>query len=113
MQSLTRPNGSVTTYQYDIVNRLTQMTTTVSGSTITQYAYTYNAQDLRDTESFIEPLPRAGYNNELDNYTCNNVNELTTINNPGQKNLVYDASGNLVQVTLWVYRLHIRAWAAL
>jgi len=73
------------------------MTTTVSGNTLTQYTYTYNAQDLRDTENFIEPLPRAGYNNELDNYTCNNVNELTTINNPGQKNLVYDASGNLVQ----------------
>jgi RHS repeat-associated protein len=97
VQSLTRPNGSVTTYQYDIVNRLTQMTTTLSGNTLTQYTYTYNAQDLRDTENFIEPLPRAGYNNELDNYTCNNVNELTTINNPGQKNLVYDASGNLVQ----------------
>ena len=61
MQSLTRPNGSVTTYQYDLLNRLTQMTTTVSGSTISQYACTYNAQDLRDTESFIGPQRRAAH----------------------------------------------------
>ncbi|MGA8129265.1 MAG: cysteine peptidase family C39 domain-containing protein, partial [Syntrophobacteraceae bacterium] len=97
VQSLTQPNGSVTTYQYDIVNRLTQMTTTLSGNTLTQYTYTYNAQDLRDAENYIEPQPRAAYSNELDYYTCNDVNELTTINNPGQKDLVYDASGNLVQ----------------
>jgi RHS repeat-associated protein len=61
VQSLTRPNGSVTTYQYDLLNRLTQMTTTVSGSTISQYACTYNAQDLRDTESFIGPQRRAAH----------------------------------------------------
>ncbi len=97
VQSLTQPNGSVTTYQYDIVNRLTQMTTTLSGNILTQYTYTYNAQDLRDAENYIEPQPRAAYSNELDYYTCNDVNELTTINNPGQKDLVYDASGNLVQ----------------
>lgn len=40
VQSLTRPNGSVTAYQYDNLNRLTQMTTTVAGQVVRRYAYT-------------------------------------------------------------------------
>ena len=54
VQSLTWPNGAVTTYQYDALNRLGQMTTTVDGNVFNQYTYTYNNQDLRATEDFIE-----------------------------------------------------------
>ncbi len=53
VQSLTRPDTSITGYQYDSLNRLTQMATTVSGVTVSQYNYTYNQQDLRASESTL------------------------------------------------------------
>ena len=62
--------------------RLAQMTTTVSGATFSQYAYTYNNQDLRDTETFIDPAPRPGFANGQANYTYNQVNELVSLADP-------------------------------
>jgi len=93
VQSLTRPDGSVTAYQYDNLNRLTQMTTTVSGVTISQYAYTYNSQDLRDSEVAGDPSP--SYADYLANYAYNNVNKITQLTDPGDKTPAYDAAGNL------------------
>jgi RHS repeat-associated protein len=95
LQSLTRPDGSLTAYQYDVLNRLTQMTTTLAGALVSQYAYTYNAQDLRDGEAAFEPVPP--YAAQSVNYTYNNVNGLTKLSEPMDRPLAYDADGNLVQ----------------
>jgi RHS repeat-associated protein len=75
------------------LNRQTQMTTTVSGVTVSQYAYTYNAQDLRDSEVAGDPSP--GYADYLANYAYKNVNEITQLTDPGDKTPAYDAAGNL------------------
>ena len=97
VQSLSRPDGAVTTYEYDILNRLTQMTTRVGETVISSYAYTYNAQDLRNSEAAVEPAAPAPYTDALVNYTYNNVNALTQLTDPGTKNFTHDASGNLTQ----------------
>jgi uncharacterized protein RhaS with RHS repeats len=67
VQSLTMPNSAITSYQYDLLNRLGQMTTSASGVGIEQYGYTYNAQDLRSAETYTESTPT--YADELVNYT--------------------------------------------
>jgi YD repeat-containing protein len=43
VQSLTRPNGSVTSYQYDLLNRLTEISNTTStNEVLNQHVFTYN-----------------------------------------------------------------------
>ena len=45
----------------------------------------------RAGEAAVEPEPMAPYADELVNYAYNNLNELITISDPGDKTLVYDA----------------------
>ncbi|MDD2903825.1 MAG: cysteine peptidase family C39 domain-containing protein, partial [Syntrophales bacterium] len=97
VQSLTRPDGSVTSYEYDTLNRLAQMTTRVGETVINSYAYTYNDQDQRAGETATEPEPLAPYTSSLINYEYNNVNALLRLTDPGEKAFIYDASGNLTQ----------------
>jgi RHS repeat-associated protein len=97
VQSLTRPDGSVTTYEYDILNRLAQMTTRVGETVVNSYAYTYNEQDLRSGEVATEPEPMAPYADGLINYEYNNVNALLRLTDPGEKLFTYDAAGNLTR----------------
>jgi len=97
VQSLTRPDGSVTTYEYDILNRLTLMTARVGETVVNSYAYTYNEQDLRGSETATEPEPMAPYADALMNYEYNNVNALLRLTDPGEKLFTYDATGNLTQ----------------
>ena len=97
MQSLTRPDGSFTTYEYDILNRLTLMATRVGETVVNSYAYTYNEQDLRSGEIATEPEPMAPYADALLNYEYNNVNALLRLTDPGEKPFTYDATGNLTR----------------
>jgi len=97
VQSLTRPDGSVTTYEYDLLNRLAQMTTRVGETVVNSYAYTYNEQDLRSGETAVEPEPPEPYAEALVNYEYNNVNALLRLTDPGEKPFTHDASGNLTQ----------------
>ncbi|MEW6657342.1 MAG: RHS repeat-associated core domain-containing protein [Thermodesulfobacteriota bacterium] len=97
VKSLTRPNGAVTTYDYDLLNRLAQTTTRVGETVIDSYSYTYNDQDLRDTETAAAPGTPTPYAGELVNYEYNNVNALLRITDPGEKTLTYDAAGNLTR----------------
>ncbi|MEW6657080.1 MAG: RHS repeat-associated core domain-containing protein [Thermodesulfobacteriota bacterium] len=98
VRSLTRPNGAVTAYQYDALKRLSQMTTrNTAGGVINSYAYTFDAQDLRASEAATEPGTPAPYQNAGVQYAYNNVNQLLTAADPGQKYFAHDRDGNLEQ----------------
>ena len=97
VESLTRPNGSVTSYQYDQLNRLQALVNEDSAQNIlSSYAYTYNNQDLRDTETINGELPTITPQEGMTSYTYNEVNQQLNSQNPNQ-NFSYDADGNMTQ----------------
>jgi RHS repeat-associated protein len=96
VQSLVRANGSITTYRYDALKRLTQIAAkNQAGALINRYRYTYNAQDLRAAETAVEPAAPAPYQNAGVQYAYNNVNQLLSAADPGQKYYAHDRDGNL------------------
>jgi RHS repeat-associated protein len=102
VRSLTRPNQSVTSYQYDDLNRLTDLQTRDSESTlINRFQYAYNSEDpryrdLRSRETVTNGLPLPTPEQALTTYESNNVNQLTSKANPAQT-FTYDNDGNLTQ----------------
>ena len=97
VQSLTRPNGSVTTFQFDNLNRLTEISNKNSASQIiNQYVYGYNQQDMRSSETISNGIPTTFLQNELITYNYNKVNQLQDATSP-LKNFTYDADGNMTQ----------------
>lgn len=97
VQKLSRPNGSYTTYQYDRLNRLTDLANyTSTANVINSFAYTYNAQDLRGSETVSNgPLPAVAMNLVI----TNNYNSLNQLLSSSQSNqaFAYDADGNMIQ----------------
>lgn len=97
VQQITRPNGSKTTYQYDLLNRLTLLANTTSANAlINSYAYTYNPQDVRGSETINNGTPITSFQNELISYNYNTVNQLTDSTNP-DRTFTYDPDGNMTQ----------------
>lgn len=92
--SLTRPNGSVTGYHLDSLNRLTGITTRKSDSQVVLAdSFTYNAQDQRSTETITSgPIPPA-LTDSLVTYDYNNLNQLLA--SSPNRTYSYDADGNL------------------
>jgi RHS repeat-associated protein len=99
--SLTRPNGSVTAYQIDALDRLTQIANKdVSHNVINATDFTYNSStnvDMRDTETITNGLS-INLTSNLVTYNYNNVNQLTNSTSP-TRTYSYDADGNM---TSWV-----------
>lgn len=96
VQRLDRPNGSFTTYQYDGLNRLTILSNRRSTSeVINEFLYTYNAQDLRDTETVNNGLALT-LTNQCVTYDYNRLNQLLTAAPPSQA-FAYDADGNMTR----------------
>jgi RHS repeat-associated protein len=78
-QKLTRPGGSYTDYQYDTLKRLTSVANKSSaGAVISTYGYTYNGQDLRDSETITGGAPVGSFDYESATFTTNNLNQLLT-----------------------------------
>ena len=97
IQSLTRPNGSVTTFQFDNLNRLTEISNQDSISQIiNQYTFEYNEQDLRSSETITNGNPITSFQNELISYEYSEVNQLLSSSNPA-KIFIYDDGGNMTQ----------------
>jgi RHS repeat-associated protein len=106
IQSLTRPDQSVTGYSYDALKRLTQIANKKSNQEIiSQYNYSFNHPDFqldqRSDElisgvSIVKPLQ-----NETLSYDNNTLNQLTQISAlgspPSALSLVYDANGNMTR----------------
>ena len=97
VQSLTRPNGSITNYSYDALNRLTELSNkNSSAGIINKYVYAYNSQDVRSSETITNGNPITSFQNELITYDYNNVSQLLSSTNPS-KAFTYDADGNMTQ----------------
>ncbi len=100
VQSLTRPNGSITTYQYDTLVRLTEvLNKNSSDDIINQYTYAYNAPDnpdVRSSETVTNGNPITSFQDELITYDNNRLNQLLSSTNPG-KIFTYDDDGNMTQ----------------
>jgi hypothetical protein len=99
VQSLTRPNGSVTTYQYNGVNQLTEiLNKTSTDEILNQHVFTYNDLDLRGSEtisgSALPSMPSLP--EETREYAYNTVNQLLSVTNPNLT-FVYDDDGNMTQ----------------
>jgi RHS repeat-associated protein len=97
VQILKRPNGSFTTYQYDDLDRLTEIANMQSGGqVINEFSYTYNAQDFRDTETVSNGLAFSVTNNQVVTNNYNSLNQLLASAQPNQA-FIYDADGNMTQ----------------
>jgi RHS repeat-associated protein len=99
VQSLTRPNGSVTSYYYDdtLVNRLETISNKNSGSTIiNQFTYVYS-NDLRSSET-VTNGSSITFSNDLVTYDYNAVNQLlTSTNTNSNKSFTHDNDGNMTR----------------
>ncbi len=97
VKSLTRPNSSITKYQYDSLSRLTQLSNEKgNGTVINRFDYSYNTEDLRGVETITNGNPITGFQNELITYDTNKLNQLLTSTNPA-KSYQYDADGNMTR----------------
>lgn len=83
VQQVTRPNGSATTYQYNALKQLTEILNSASsGEVLSRHTYTYNDQNLRDSESRegTAILPEPAVAETKTAYTHNAANQLLTTN---------------------------------
>ncbi|MFO0753329.1 MAG: cysteine peptidase family C39 domain-containing protein [Thermodesulfovibrionales bacterium] len=98
IQSLTRPNGSVTQYLYDDpLKRLTDVINkTSTGQVINSYRYTYDDLDLRDSETITNGTPITSLTAGVTTYETNELNQLLSTMNPN-RTYIYDEDGNMTQ----------------
>ncbi|MBI5117924.1 hypothetical protein HZA56_15725 [Candidatus Poribacteria bacterium] len=102
VQAMSRPNGSITTYQYDTLKRLTAISNLYSTNPldiINKFVYAYGDAthpDLRSSETITNGNPITSFQNELITYNYNNVNQLLSSTNPSQA-FTYDDDGNMTQ----------------
>jgi YD repeat-containing protein len=105
IQSLTRPDQSVTNYTYDSLKRLTQIANKKSNQEIiNQYNYSFNHPDFQLDQRSDEivsgvTLIKPSQNETLfyENNKLNQLLQITKNQGPETTNLIYDANGNLTQ----------------
>lgn len=97
VQTLTSNNGSVTTQQYDQINRLTSVINKTSADVlINQFDYTYNDQDFRGSETITNGQPMSDLLEGVTAYQHNDTNQLVSTTDPNQL-FEYDADGNMIK----------------
>ena len=101
VQTLARPNGSVTDYLYnDPLKRLTEINNKNSAAeVIDRHAFTYNNLDLIATEQIETGTSLDVFTDGLIEYSHNNVNQLTDSTSPPDpaRLYLYDDDGNMTQ----------------
>lgn len=97
IQNLTRPNGSVTEYQYDSpLKKLTALINKKStAEIITSYLYEYNDADLIFRETITNGEPITEMTTGVTNFTSNILNQTTSAT--GNRTYLYDEDGNMTQ----------------
>jgi RHS repeat-associated protein len=98
IQTLTRPNGSITEYIYnDPLKRLTEIINKNSSQQIiNKHAFTYNNLDLIGTETITNGIQLPTFQNTLTTYNYNKLNQLISTTNPDRL-FTYDADGNMTK----------------
>jgi RHS repeat-associated protein len=95
VQSLARPNGSQTNYQYDSLNRLTLIAhKDSSNNVIREYGYSYDDKDLVSGEARTDGNPVFSLQKGL---TLNTYNDLNQLTQSGLNSFVYDDDGNMTR----------------
>jgi RHS repeat-associated protein len=87
-----------TDYEYDNLNRLTHISNRAgpSAAPVTDFSYTYNADDLRDSETILSGPSNMYTNNEQTLQTYNELNELVDSSSLPQP-ISYDSDGNMTR----------------
>jgi RHS repeat-associated protein len=98
VQSLLRPNGSVTDYSYnDPLRRLTEVQNKkLNQQLINGYAYAYDNQDLISSETVTNGNPIPTFTAGLVTSSFDNVNRLMSTTNPDMT-FAYDNDANLTR----------------
>ncbi|RPI65784.1 MAG: RHS repeat protein, partial [Ignavibacteriae bacterium] len=97
VQTLTRPNGSKTKYEYDLLNRLKLISHRKSTDEVIQeYGYEYNDRDLRSKEKRVDGDPVLELQNGFTLYDHNVLNQLIHSATP-DRIFLYDDDGNMIQ----------------
>ena len=92
---LTRPNEAFTTYQYDSINRLTEIANrNGSQQLIVSDAFTYDAQGMRGDETVTNGVPITNLSPNVTTYTYNRLNQLLSTQSPA-RSFTYDHDGNM------------------
>ncbi|WP_040844561.1 RHS repeat-associated core domain-containing protein [Thiorhodococcus drewsii] len=94
--SLTRPSGVVTRYLNDALGRLLEVSNeTAGGDPIDRFEYTYNGQDMRDSEIVTNIPALPAVDSQVTVYDYNALNQLLATSSPDRV-FQYDADGNMV-----------------
>ncbi|MBI4847383.1 MAG: hypothetical protein HY808_02220 [Nitrospirae bacterium] len=98
IQTLTRPNGSITEYLYnDPLKRLTEITNKKSTQEIiNKHVFTYNNLDLIGAETITTGTALDSFTAGQKTYSYNKLNQLLSSTNPAQA-FTYDEDGNMTQ----------------
>jgi len=97
VQTLTRPNGSVTEYSYDTIHRRTEvMNKTASGLVIDGFAYAFDNMDLIASETITNTISVGAAVNGLTIYNYDGMNQLLSTTTP-PRTFQYDDDGNLTR----------------
>jgi len=100
LQSLTRPNGSYTTYGYEGPLKLLREVSNKNsaGQIINQFAYTYNEEDIRSSVTIINGSPMTSFQDQLVTYDYNKVNQLLSVSGTSpSRTFTHDDDGNMTQ----------------
>jgi RHS repeat-associated protein len=94
---LDRPGGSHTTYAYDSLKRLTQVSNRrATGEIINEFGYLYNDQDLRATETVSNGPPVSFPRSEVVRYEYNALNQVRGSASPASL-FGFDEDGNMTR----------------
>jgi RHS repeat-associated protein len=95
--STSRPNGSVTSFSYDLLNRIVMWTDKASTQQpLSSYAYTYDAHDQIGNEIETSGLSLPAASASSVTYQYNNLNQLRSSATP-DRTFAYDDDGNMIR----------------
>src|SRR5262249_55714818 len=97
LKSVTYPNGTVASYEYDRADRLTHLTIDRAGTVIVAYEYGYEENGNRKSQ-----IETNGGNAETTTYGYDDLDRLTTVGYPDGTYVTYgyDGVGNRISETV-------------